>query len=185
MVSNDGDVVIQIKPSTEEDSPFVKMYKNLGCSRLKHGVDSNLGSAGVSPFAARMAYLDVKQPCSPVKTLQEFEAQHAEVCDLPKEEGDEEESSHAHWKLMEHLGKESSKEARSIFPGHSEVLSPQGVSNKDTCEGTETGVSLGAAFKGTLDHTLEPSVQVNSTDRTLDKTTASCNKITAKNDSHS
>lgn len=184
MASNDGDVVIQSKRSTEENSPSVKIYSNP--ARVNHDVDFNPESAGVSPFAARMAYLNVKQPCSPVKTLQEIEVYHAEVCGLPKEEEeDEKESLHAHWMLTEHLGRETSKEAGSIFPEHFEVLSLQGVSIKDTCEGAETGLSFGAALKETLDHSLERSVQICSTDKTLDKTTASGNKITAKSDSHS
>ena len=98
--STDEDTDFQIKRSTEENSTRTSYNSNTDCSPRLRDVNSAHPSGApvdVSPFAARMAYLDVRQPGSPVGSLRNFEMRSERDHDFPchKDEEDEEVSHHS------------------------------------------------------------------------------------------
>ncbi|KAG0583316.1 hypothetical protein KC19_3G126400 [Ceratodon purpureus] len=98
--STDEDTDFQIKRSTEDNSSRTSYDSNTDCSPRLSVVNSAHPSGapvGVSPFAARMAYLDVRQPGSPVGSLRNFGMRSERDHGFPSNEvenEDDEEVSH-------------------------------------------------------------------------------------------
>lgn len=97
----DDDTDFQIKRSTEDNSTRTSYNSNTDCSPTLRDVNSAQPSGapvGVSPFAARMAYLDVRQPGSPVGSLRNFEMRSEGDHGFPShnEDGSEEDEEVSH-----------------------------------------------------------------------------------------
>lgn len=111
--STDEDRDFQIKRLTEEISSY---DSNADCSPRLRDVNSAHPSGspvGVSPFAARMACLDVRQPGSPVGSLRNFEMRGERENGIPcREDEDEEDEEVSHQSVHSRVTKWA--EARQI-----------------------------------------------------------------------
>lgn len=103
-VTDDANSEVQIKRHIQEDSPPVLVVSS-NSARIKHDICSGPGSAGVSPFAARMACLDVNRSSHSFTSPHGDEGVYQEISFLSQGEEAEKLASHVDSKL--NIGKEN------------------------------------------------------------------------------
>lgn len=134
-VTDDENSDVQIKRPTEKDSPSV-LVTSSNSTRTNQDMHSGSGFVGVSPFAARMACLDVKRSTSSFTSSQGCEAGNQGVS-LISEADDDQGSSHIESKVV--VGKENIRTNELFYSGNQSVS--RMISSKDNWDESQSMVA--------------------------------------------
>uniref|UniRef100_A0A7I4C5R6 Uncharacterized protein n=1 Tax=Physcomitrium patens TaxID=3218 RepID=A0A7I4C5R6_PHYPA len=128
-VTDDGNIEVQTKRPTDEDSPSV-LVASSNSAMLKQDMHSGPGPVGMSPFAARMACFDMKRSSSSLTASQGNEGANQGVSLPSRDEDADDLASYIDLKL--NVGKENLR-SNGLFQFGSQSVSRM-ISSKDNWE---------------------------------------------------